>query len=238
MTLVVGFLGDMMADSKAVSCADELERRPKVATRDHLKIMPAPNLTPPYVDDEGVEHLPDFMGVAGNTNAVEMLKLDPTDMLSLFGLEKFIPGVYTMSLINFNLNIDISLKVMFRVGEKFFTVMFDGRTLEITKLTNYAVIGSGSGPFRVLTKMIFNDKGVTGQELATTFKLVMLSGVDETVGGNFQYLLAGKDMVFSELPKITQEDRENLVKRYKHTLYGLSGHELPEEIEEEKIEEE
>lgn len=238
MTLVVGFLGDMMADSKAVSCSEELERRPKVATKDHLKIMPAPNLTPPYVDDEGVEYVPDFMGVAGNTNAVEMLKLDPTDMLSLFGLEKFIPGEYKMSLINFNLNLDVNLKVMFRVGEKFFTVQFDGQSLEISKLTNYAAIGSGSGPFRVLTKMIFNDKGVTGQELATTFKLLMLSGVDETVGGNFQYLLSGKDMVFSELPKITQEDRENLVGRYKRTLYDLSGHELPEEIEEEKIIEE
>ncbi|QCW23162.1 hypothetical protein HWC35_gp172 [Vibrio phage USC-1] len=235
MTLVVGFLGDMMADSKAVSCAEELDRRPRVATKDHLKIMPAPNLTPPYVDEKGEEHTPDFMGVAGNTNAVEMFKLDPTDMLSLFGLEKFVPGDYDLSLINFNMDTDISLKVMFRVGEKFFTVWFDGRSLEISKLANYASIGSGAGPFRVLTKMFFDDKAVTGQGLATAFKLLMMSGVDKTVGGNFQYLLAGKDMVFSELPKITQEERENLVKRYKRTLYELSGHQLPEEVEEEKI---
>ncbi|QGZ14536.1 hypothetical protein [Photobacterium phage PDCC-1] len=238
MTLVVGFLGDMMADSKAMSCAEELERRPRVATHDHLKIMPAPNLTPPYVDEEGTEHVPDFMGVAGNTNAVEMLKLDPTDMLGLFGLEKFIPGEYNMSLINFNMDTDISLKVMFRVGEKFFTVGFDGSSLEISKLTNYVSMGSGAGPFRVLTKMLFDDKGVTGQDLATTFKLLMLSGADVTVGGKFQFLLSGKDNVFSETPKITQEDREKLVKRYKETLYKLSGHELPKEAEEEKIEKE
>lgn len=233
MTLVVGFLGAMMADSLSCSLSSPIGHRPTQASEDHIKIIPAPNLTPVFHDpDTGEDHTPDMIGVAGSTRAIEMFKLDPTDMLGLFGLDHFEPGYWEVGFMNYQFSDSASLSIIMRVGEKFFKVAFDGRSLEITKLRNYFVIGSGTPVFESIKTMVFNDDKVSPNELSVLIKLIIAGEEEDSVGGLFRYCPQGSTSVFASKPSITEEDRQSILKSYRRSLYQRAGHELPQEKEE------
>ncbi|UVD32215.1 hypothetical protein [Vibrio phage phiKT1028] len=222
MTVIIGFRGNFMTDSK------ETVEDGGDYFGDRVKIIRAPDITPHYVKPDGEKVKPDMMAVCGSTAMIYRHSLDPKDWLDIFELKEFKPGRWKRDLIQISMVKGRSARIFYRIGEEFFEVDFRGNELIITEPLKYASAGSGAAIFESLSKAILGNVGVNAYDTLLVLKLLLTSNINPTIGGNIRVLFSEDQVVQEESAKLTPEGRQRLRVRYQENLHRLTGIPLPE----------
>ncbi|QCW23160.1 hypothetical protein HWC35_gp174 [Vibrio phage USC-1] len=233
MTIVVFHKGTFMADSLSRHGIElEAEHRGRDSSKSHLKICPAPSDTPKFDDGSGTLKSPDFMGTAGSTFGVRILTLFLNELLTTFGLTNFVPGSYDLKTCNLKVNTNRECWALFRIGEQCFRVKYSGDKLNIGELKDTEIIGSGTGMYNYMLRVLYNTTEPSLNKKFVTLNFLLLSGIDPTIGGDLWVVDKGSSDITAEPPKLTDKAKQKLVKDYRKNLYAKANLTLP--VEEKK----
>lgn len=221
MTVIVGIKGRMIADGLCSLVVKQGGHVPEGIpnSENQMKIQPAPNHLPAFVDKDGNEYHPDWCGFAGSTLALEYFEdTGGADLLMMFGLKKFVVGTYRLGVSSpLNMHSRI-MSGLFRVGKAFFYMGCDGTKLTITGPETDSVIGSGATKLPYVNELFFTQTDLSPRDALLAFKFMMLTKMEETVGGTMSFLEADSQVLETYPVTLDDEEKAYLLERAETAL--------------------
>lgn len=227
MTICVFHDGMMLADTLVRDTGENGERVHKAIS--FSKIRPVPHECPVFNNGKDEPIKPDFMMMAGSVNTLRLAEIDILNVLSPFGLTEFVPGEYS---IDGGRCLDDSDKsnecaIFFRCGKKGFLLDIESGKLTITDLRNRAAIGSGREIFGALADALYGDDDTDINAPFDALRLLLLSKVEDSIGGNISILMPGDDRFSTQPVRLSEESKARLYNAYRKRLYGAIGKPVP-----------